>query len=156
MCQHVSDVNVGQNTYFHHNHPLRWVRLVGVIVALDVYPNRVVMTLDDSSGLTIDIFCRKGTDNAPVTNTTVDSHGTIRSNRELKRSEDEHIYTTNEGYKVNLTDIDIGSVVKVKGGISEFRGEKQITLERICAVFLLRFSYLTANASAYSPRTYHQ
>ena len=27
--------------------------------------------------------------------------------------------------------VDLGSVVKIKGGIGEFRGEKQITLERI-------------------------
>ncbi|KAI4289349.1 MAG: hypothetical protein L6R35_001376, partial [Caloplaca aegaea] len=125
----------GQNTYFHLNHPIRWVRLVGLIVALDVYPNRLTMTLDDSSGLTIDVFCRKATSGAAapaVSNTTVECPGAITHNYDAKPADGDLIFTTNEGYKVDLKGFDIGSVVKVKGGISEFRGEKQITLERIC------------------------
>ncbi|KAL8962399.1 MAG: hypothetical protein Q9193_001192 [Seirophora villosa] len=92
------------------------------------------MTLDDSSGLTIDIFCRKAT---PAVNntTTVDCPGAITKNNDAKpAADDELVFTTNEGYKVNLKGVDLGSVVKVKGGISEFRGEKQITLERIALV----------------------
>lgn len=122
----------GQNTYFHLNHPIRWIRLVGVIVAFDAYPNRVQMTLDDSSGLTIEIFCRKETSTAPVTDTTVDRHGAIKLHDLCQQETNGHVCTTNEGYKVNLQGIDVGSVVKVKGGISEFRGGKQLTLERIC------------------------
>ncbi|KAL8741136.1 MAG: hypothetical protein Q9184_008420 [Pyrenodesmia sp. 2 TL-2023] len=124
----------GQNTYFHLNHPIRWIRLVGVIVALDVYPNRVVMTLDDSSGLTIDVFCRKEVNNALALNTAVESHQTINLNNGSRYVENKHTYTTNEGFRISLKDIDIGSVVKIKGGISEFRGEKQVTLERISVV----------------------
>ncbi|KAL8945227.1 MAG: hypothetical protein Q9211_000237 [Gyalolechia sp. 1 TL-2023] len=124
----------GQNTYFHLNHPIRWIRLVGVIVAFDVYPNRVTMTLDDSSGLTIEVFCRKEANAAPVTHTTVDRHGEIKLNNICDKENVGDVYTTNEGYKVSLRGIDVGSVVKVKGGISEFRGEKQLTLERISRV----------------------
>ncbi|KAL8969544.1 MAG: hypothetical protein Q9197_004282 [Variospora fuerteventurae] len=127
----------GQNTYFHLNHPIRWVRLVGLIVALDVYPNRLTMTLDDSSGLTIDVFCRKATSAAAapaVSNTTVECSAAITHNHDAKPAHGDLIFTTNEGYKVDLEGFDIGSVVKVKGGISEFRGEKQITLERISLV----------------------
>ncbi|KAI4114997.1 MAG: hypothetical protein LQ345_004321 [Seirophora villosa] len=111
----------GQNTYFHLNHPIRWVRLVGVVVAFDVYPNRLIMTLDDSSGLTIDIFCRKA---APAVNntTTVDGPGAITKNNDAKpAADDELVFTTNEGYKVNLKGVDLGSVVKVKGGITLVR-----------------------------------
>ncbi|KAL8655642.1 MAG: hypothetical protein Q9210_000752 [Variospora velana] len=126
----------GQNTYFHLNHPIKWVRIVGVIVALDVYPNRLTMTLDDSSGLTIDVFCRKATSAATpaVSNTTVECPGAIVHNHDTKPADCDLIFTTNEGYKVDLKGFDIGSVVKVKGGISEFRAEKQITLERISLV----------------------
>ncbi|KAI4094264.1 MAG: hypothetical protein LQ344_002343 [Seirophora lacunosa] len=96
------------------------------------------MTLDDSSGLTIDIFCRKATSAAtPAVNntTTVDCPGAITKNDDAKpAADDELVFTTNEGYKVSLKGVDLGSVVKVKGGISEFRGEKQITLERIALV----------------------
>ena len=122
----------GQNIYFHLNHPIRWVRLVGVIVAFDLYPNRVTMTLDDSSGLTIEIFCRKETSNRTPVGTTVDCHGAISLNSEARFLDDGQVYTTNEGYKVNLSGIDLGSIVKVKGGVGEYRGTKQVTLERIC------------------------
>ncbi|KAL8920109.1 MAG: hypothetical protein Q9208_006462 [Pyrenodesmia sp. 3 TL-2023] len=92
------------------------------------------MTLDDSSGRTVDIFCRKEANNALAVDTTVDSHGTINLNNASRCAEDNHTYTTNEGFKVNLKDIDIGSIVKLKGGIGEFWGEKQVTLERISLV----------------------
>ncbi|KAL8730297.1 MAG: hypothetical protein Q9166_004180 [cf. Caloplaca sp. 2 TL-2023] len=124
----------GQNIYFYVNHPIRWIRLVGVIVAFDVYPNRITMTLDDSSGRTIEIFCKKETASAaPGICTTVDNHGAITLNKVPVQRDDEHVCTTSEG-KVDLRDFDVGSVVKIKGGISEFRGEKQVTLERISLV----------------------
>ncbi|KAL9603144.1 MAG: hypothetical protein Q9219_001347 [cf. Caloplaca sp. 3 TL-2023] len=133
MCEKGQpDINKGQNTYFYLNHPIRWVRLVGVVVAFDIYPNRAMMTLDDSSGFTIEIFCRKEKSSVPIVETKIDCHGVITINKPVKPVDDEYTYTTNEGYKVSLEGIDLGSVVKVKGGISEFRGEKQVTLERIC------------------------
>lgn len=92
------------------------------------------MTLDDSSGFTIEIFCRKIPSAPPITDTTVDRCGATKLNNICEKENDGHVYTTNEGYKVNLKGIDVGSIVKVKGGISEFRGEKQLTLERICKV----------------------
>ncbi|KAL8970537.1 MAG: hypothetical protein Q9183_001471 [Haloplaca sp. 2 TL-2023] len=93
------------------------------------------MTFDDSSGLTIEIFCRKEVKNKPSTlDTTVDHHGNITLNGKLHPHDDHLLCTTNEGFQVNLKDIDVGSVVKIKGGVSEFRGEKQITLERITPV----------------------
>ncbi|KAL8839783.1 MAG: hypothetical protein Q9170_001594 [Blastenia crenularia] len=142
------DSKRGQNTYFYLNHPIRWIRLVGVIVAFDVYPNRVIMTLDDSSGLTVEIFCRKQAHMASVVDTTVDCHGAIKLNKDYRLVDDEHLYTTNEGYKVDVKGIDLGSIVKVKGGISEFRGEKQVTLERIS---LIRST--TEEASAWAENT---
>ncbi|KAL8710321.1 MAG: hypothetical protein Q9220_005091 [cf. Caloplaca sp. 1 TL-2023] len=124
----------GQNIYFHLNHPIRWIRLVGLVVAFDVYPNRITMTLDDSSGLTIEIFCKKEMMAGLSTiDTTVDQHGTIKLNSAAPKVLDggDRVCTTSEG-KVCLQEIDVGSVVKIKGSLSEFRGEKQATLERIC------------------------
>lgn len=101
------------------------------------------MTLDDSSGSTIEIFCRKEPIKKSVVDTTVDPNGTVQLNGQFNLSIDhEHKCITNEGYSVNLKGIDIGSVVKVKGGISEFRGGKQITLERICMPSILLSSTL--------------
>ena len=36
------------------------------------------------------------------------------------------------GYKVDITGVEIGNVVKVKGGVGEWLGTRQLTLERIC------------------------
>ena len=38
---------------------------------------------------------------------------------------------TVSGNAIDMKGLDLGCVVKVKGGISEFRDERQITLERI-------------------------
>ncbi|KAI4233511.1 MAG: hypothetical protein LQ349_004365 [Xanthoria aureola] len=128
------DTFPGQNLYFYNNHPIRWVRLVGVIVAFDVYPNRITITLDDSSGLNIEVFCKKDICTVtPTIDTSVDAYGAIKLNRPLVQKDDEHVVTTSEG-KVNLDRFNVGSVVKIKGGVSEFRGEKQVTLERIALV----------------------
>ncbi|KAL8812666.1 MAG: hypothetical protein Q9200_000854 [Gallowayella weberi] len=124
----------GQNIYFYANHPIQWIRLVGVVVAFDIYPNRIIITLDDSSGLPIEIFCRKIANHATSgIDTSVDNHGVITLNKISVPKDDEHVCITSEG-KVDLQDFDVGSVVKIKGGISEFRGEKQVTLERISLV----------------------
>ncbi|KAK4691823.1 hypothetical protein P7C71_g5261, partial [Lecanoromycetidae sp. Uapishka_2] len=45
----------GQKLYFHLNHPIKWVRLVGVIVAFEILPTLWIMILDDSSGATIEL-----------------------------------------------------------------------------------------------------
>lgn len=48
------------------------------------------------------------------------------------REESKQLGRTATGRTVDLTGVDIGAVVKVKGGLGEFRGEKQVLLERIC------------------------
>ena len=39
---------------------------------------------------------------------------------------------TATGHTVDLTGVDVGAVIKVKGGVGVYRGEKQIVLERLC------------------------
>lgn len=46
--------------------------------------------------------------------------------------ERKQIGQTATGHTVDLTGVDIGAVVKIKGGLGVFRGEKQVLLERIC------------------------
>ncbi|TVY51481.1 hypothetical protein LCER1_G006255 [Lachnellula cervina] len=49
--------NNGRPVYHHGNHPVKWVRLTGVIVAVDEFYGRKVFTLDDSSGMCIECTC---------------------------------------------------------------------------------------------------
>ncbi|RDA93880.1 hypothetical protein CP533_4515 [Ophiocordyceps camponoti-saundersi (nom. inval.)] len=81
-----------ENFFFHGNLPIRWVRVVGVVVAVDDFASRRVYTVDDSSGACIEAL---------------------------------------PGGQEQDDDIDVGSVVDVKGGLSLFRDEKQIKIERI-------------------------
>ena len=118
---HRAHVRLGQKIYFYLNHPIKWVRLVGVIVAFDEYPNRWIFQLDDSSGATVEVTCPR-----TVTPTT----GTTPAEREESRLRSLRSKTIS-GNDIDMTGIDLGRVVKVKGGIGEFRGERQITLERI-------------------------
>lgn len=117
---------LGQNLYFHHNHPIKWIRLVGVIIAIDIYPTRWIMSLDDSSGATIEITCGR---QKPVQ--TVLPPGDASKARIPDAPTEGHTAT---GVRIDLRGIDIGSVVKLKGGIGSFRGEKQILLERISTI----------------------
>ncbi|KYK54981.1 Protein stn1 [Drechmeria coniospora] len=44
----------GEGFYFHRNLPIKWVRIVGVVVAIDEYAGRRVYTIDDSSAACIE------------------------------------------------------------------------------------------------------
>lgn len=111
-----------QDVYFYLNHPIKWIRLVGVIVDFEAYEKRIVMVLDDSSGANIEITCSRLLPNSRDKPGKDENH-TQKDHRVIGR--------TKEGYDVELTGVDVGSVVRVKGGIGSFRGEKQMTLERL-------------------------
>ena len=115
----------GQNLFFHLNHPIKWIRLVGVIVALDLYPTRWIALLDDSSGATIEITCGRSTP-APTTSLANDTP------THLSGFEASGKGVTATGRAVDLSGVDIGTVVKVKGGVGSFREVRQMLLERIC------------------------
>ena len=111
------------------------MRIVGLIVTFDIYPNRISMILDDSSGATIEVTCGRKPPPPPsnLTDTRLlgdHSHGL--SKPPVAESEEDKKCHTATGRDIDLKGIDIGSVVKIKGGIGSFRGEKQVMLERIC------------------------
>lgn len=120
----------GQNLFFHLNHPIKWIRLVGVIVAVDLYPTRWIALLDDSSGATIEITCGRPapTPTAPNANSTSLAEGSAG----LGRLDAFDKGVTATGRDVDLSGVDIGTVVKVKGGMGSFREVRQMLLERIC------------------------
>lgn len=130
---------------FYLNHPIQFVCIVGVITAFDEYLDYCwLFTIDDSSGATIDVTCRKppkgqnpkdrdedniaGQDErswqpaAPTLRTDKDKEGLGGSDN----GED----TRN----TMISRIDLGTVVKVKGTISTFRNVRQIQLERLTLI----------------------
>ena len=65
---------IAERVLFHYgNHPVKWVRVTGVIVAVDEYAGRNVYTVDDSSGMCIECVCVTPTP-PPKTETTVPAH----------------------------------------------------------------------------------
>ncbi|OCK78360.1 hypothetical protein K432DRAFT_302162 [Lepidopterella palustris CBS 459.81] len=117
----------GQNIYWHLNHPIRFVRLVGVIVAIDdINAKYTILTLDDSSGATIEVKITRLPTNISTlvecpSNTTVSNvHVAIRRG----------VFEV----EVDGQNLDIGTVIKAKCTIAEFRGNKQLELKRVSVV----------------------
>jgi hypothetical protein len=114
----------GQNTFFRFNHPIRFISLVAPIVSIeDMFGKYTLLTLDDGSGATIVL---KITRLAPTvansidcpSNTTVDNLNIISDLGQYDVVVDNKI-------------LDIGTVIKVKCTIGEFRNVKQLEVQRI-------------------------
>ncbi|KAF2874340.1 hypothetical protein BDV95DRAFT_604524 [Massariosphaeria phaeospora] len=116
-----------QRIYFHLNHPIRYVRLVGVVVAIDdITPKYTVLTLDDGSGSTIEVKIIRLV--AEVYNAVESPSNTVIDNVNVI-SEFGVFEVT-----VDHQQLDIGTVIKTKCTISEFRGSKQLELKRAWVV----------------------
>lgn len=157
ILTHIPD----QNTFFYNNHPIRFVSLVGLIVArTDVY-RRTLLTLDDSSGATVEVAVLQKSDQAdPKTDAKAEVKKAQADQDQDQDQGKTNIFTgeptadqtpwsafsittpTLTGFKktihITFTDhheIDIstlqpGTLVRVKGILSTFRNNMQIHLER--------------------------
>ncbi|KAK4665966.1 endo-1,3-beta glucanase [Podospora pseudopauciseta] len=107
----------GQDVYFYLNHPIKWARIAGVVVAIQEFAHRIIYTIDDSSGATIECVVATPPQYPAVTN--------------YKNPRDPD--TSADGKPLPKTDgpIDIGHVIDIKGGISVFRDVRQIRAEKI-------------------------
>ncbi|KAI9658886.1 MAG: hypothetical protein M1821_001846 [Bathelium mastoideum] len=121
----------GQKLYFWVNHPIRFVRLVGSIVAIDdIHPKYTILTIDDGSGATL---CAKVV-RRPLPDDEPDHPVDRPDNTEVR---DLNIVARPGVFELVLgaADVlDVGAVVKVKGTLEEFRGVKQLVLKRIVRV----------------------
>lgn len=94
------------------------MRVVGVVVAVDEYSGRRVYTVDDSSGTCIECM---------ITLTLPTKDGAKVGDPVKADAAAPPLPPTYE-------DIDVGSIVDVKGSLSTFRDEKQITIEKMVAL----------------------
>ncbi|KAI9745567.1 MAG: hypothetical protein M1818_001101 [Claussenomyces sp. TS43310] len=113
----------GQDIYFYLNHPIKWIRIAGVVVAIDEFSSRIVFTVDDSSGTNIEATCapppKNIPDPAPMDHSIQSEHcsDTLVKTQQLV-SPDGPV----------LADIEVGSVVKIRGRIGIYRDQKQLQL----------------------------
>lgn len=96
------------------NHPIRWVRIVGVVVAIDTYYGRRIYTVDDSTGLCIECSVTIPTPKDPSDQKSVAQ----------KEPGDVPVAAP-------YPDIDVGMVVDVKGSLNLFREQKQIKIGKM-------------------------
>jgi hypothetical protein len=108
---------LGQDdTFFHFNHPIRWVRVVGLVVAIDSFYGCRVYTIDDSTGVCIEC--------------TVSLPPPVQSSDDKAGNGLEQA-----GGAGQITEpypgIDVGMVVDVKGNLKLFRDQRQIKIQKM-------------------------
>lgn len=113
-------VFIGENFFFYRNLPIKWVRVVGIVVAIEQFFNRRLYTIDDSSGRNIIAVT---TPPAPAKSKNESTVGEQRTDKDADAQEADP-----------YADIDVGMVVDVKGSVSSFRNEHQINIERMTVV----------------------
>ncbi|EWC47724.1 hypothetical protein DRE_02924 [Drechslerella stenobrocha 248] len=69
------------STFFINGHPVRWVYVVGLVTCINDYEKRLVYTIDDGSGQTIDAVVQKsdyqGMRSIPALHSTVKAKGQL-------------------------------------------------------------------------------
>lgn len=117
----------GQNLFFYRNHPIQWVRIAGIVVAVDDYTGRRIYTIDDSSGVCIECLMDvPRTDKSPTSAVAAAATGKAGAKRTTGKAADATAATPAK--RAVPDEVDVGTVVDVKGGLSVFRGNKQIKI----------------------------
>lgn len=118
---------------YYKNHPIKWIRITGVIVAVDDFTTRRIYTVDDSSGM-----CIECTSPAPpptplilenptsyLTGQPLPKPAPAPKPQSKAKDKDEPPSTDKPSIPEGL---DVGAVVKIKGKPSTFRDMKQIAI----------------------------
>lgn len=95
---------------------MRWVRIIGMVVAVDEFPHRRIYTVDDSSGLCIEC--------------TVD---VPKPDPNIKPGSKEQPAAGTSRVRVP-DEVDVGTLMDVKGGLALFRANKQIKIEKATVI----------------------
>ena len=107
---------------------MKWVKIIGVVVAVDEFTGRRIYTVDDSSGACIDCSCiipaSAPTDlrGGPAQSHKKDSVTKAAIKTDDTKTQEHGVDNPNVPYGV----IDVGTVLKIKGRIGSFRDMMQI------------------------------
>ncbi|KAK1774071.1 hypothetical protein QBC45DRAFT_53877 [Copromyces sp. CBS 386.78] len=118
----------GQDLYFHLNHPIKWVRVCGIVVAIDVYGDPSshkgqiqVVTIDDSSGETIECVIPLPLPALPPSTT---------AGQPLQQQQQQQPPQP-QPLPIIDSEIDIGHTLDIKGSLRTFRDQTQLKVEKI-------------------------
>ncbi|CAI7657427.1 unnamed protein product [Penicillium bialowiezense] len=144
---------VGQKVFFYNNHPVRFVSLLGLIVArTDVY-GRTILALDDSSGAIVEVIVLHDPTTKPgvaaasakeeldqrridiFTGEPIAADQTPWSafsvtERDITHFQKTTHITATDRHVVDISSLQPGTLVRVKGVLGTFRGTMQVQLER--------------------------
>ncbi|TLD06202.1 uncharacterized protein PgNI_08244 [Pyricularia grisea] len=121
----------GQDLYFHINHPIKWVRIAGVIVAIDEYNSRRIYTVDDGSGVNMECVTTVAVAKPAAGEAATGTTATASTTTALGYGAFQPRQHTNPRIP---NDLDVGQVVEVKGGVSTFRDARQIKVESVAVL----------------------
>lgn len=117
-------MDLGQKVYFHLNHPIRFVQLVGVVTSIDSIHDKLgIVVIDDGSGATLNIKINRRS--LQETESMEYSSNTEVDNVSVQASIGSYAVFVDE------TEIEVGTVLRVKGLISTFRDVRQLELQRV-------------------------
>ncbi|KAL2075419.1 hypothetical protein VTL71DRAFT_362 [Oculimacula yallundae] len=140
----------GRALYHLDNHPVKWVRITGVVVATDEFKGKGVFTVDDSSGMCIECTAIAPPPPPAPEASTLPAHlnqiaSLMQVQTTTKKAEDEKTkkeekLAGKDGKKivpsvaspiVPWEDVDVGTVVKVKGRVGCWWDTIQIEVIKI-------------------------
>ncbi|KKK16183.1 hypothetical protein ARAM_006117 [Aspergillus rambellii] len=133
--------NPDQGLFFYLNHPIRFVSVMGIIVARTEVPRRTILTLDDSSGATIDIVVlraeesesQRGTSPSLKSEPELDGLHPVQRQPQPQPQPQPHLTATTQT-ALSIEALAVGAPVHIKGTLSVFRSTVQIQLERFFPV----------------------
>lgn len=111
----------GQDLYFYLNHPIRWVRIAGIVVAVDEFPGKLIYTVDDSSSATIEC----------VLAVPVQKAGDAKGGDHGRRDGNSTTTCAQPEKPKADGDIEVGDVLDVRGEITIFRDQKKLRVHKI-------------------------
>ncbi|KAI0408288.1 hypothetical protein F4802DRAFT_549229 [Xylaria palmicola] len=122
------------DVFFCLNHPIRWVRIVGVVVAIDDYYGHRVYTIDDSTGHCIEcslavpkVAGSKANDRGSAQGSAAEPQAPRAAGHIARVSEKN---ANDAGPATAPPDVDVGMVLDVKGSVKLFRGQRQIKIQK--------------------------
>lgn len=130
----------GQEWFFFANLPMKWVRIVGIVVAIEDFYTRRVYTIDDSSGACIEALVTgkhvagSGQGEKETSSVQTTTKDTAKEGEPPK--EQAPTAATAQGGHIEFPygDVDIGTIVDIKGSLTTYREEKQIKIEKLLPV----------------------
>lgn len=108
--------------FFSLNHPIIWVRIVGVVVAVDEFYGRRVYTIDDSTGECIE--CSVEIPKPP-------KPGDRSAKEGSRKAVSEEAAQSSTASALPAAGLDVGDVVDVKGRMGLFRDRKQLRIQKM-------------------------